>query len=255
MLDPISDITVSEGDTITLSPIATDPDGDALAYIYSGWMTSSSYTTNYNDFGTHTVTITVSDGTLTDSHNVNVTVLNQDITAPTITSVNADSSSTQVILNFSESVEEASATNVSNYSIDNAISVFSVSLDSNQKTVVLSTSEHVDGTTYVLTVNNIKDLASVPNIIAFNTKASYNFMDKLVISNLAVENSQIYKIVENGLQNGAKAYIDNEHTYSNVPFLMEGYTYIKTANNDKRRKQSSISYLRCESGCHRIRRS
>ena len=74
MLDPISDITVSEGATITISPTATDPDGDALTYTYSGWMTSNSYTTNYNESGTHTVTVTVSDGTLTDSQDVTITV-------------------------------------------------------------------------------------------------------------------------------------------------------------------------------------
>ncbi len=59
MLDPISDIAVNEGDTVTLNPTATDPDGDALTYTYSGWMTSASYTTGYNDAGTYTVTVTV----------------------------------------------------------------------------------------------------------------------------------------------------------------------------------------------------
>ncbi len=82
VLDQISDITVNEGVTITLSLTATDPDGDALAYTYSGWMTSSSYTTNFNDSGTHTVTVTVSDGTLTDSHNVMITIIDVDTILP-----------------------------------------------------------------------------------------------------------------------------------------------------------------------------
>ena len=76
VLNPISDISVNEGDTVTLNPTATDPDGDALTYTYSGWMTSASYTTNYNDAGVHTVTVSVSDGTLTDSQDVTVTVAN-----------------------------------------------------------------------------------------------------------------------------------------------------------------------------------
>jgi hypothetical protein len=76
VLDHIADITANEGDTITLNPTATDPDGDALTYTYSGWMTSASYTTGYNDAGVHTVTVTVSDGTLTDSQDVMVTVAN-----------------------------------------------------------------------------------------------------------------------------------------------------------------------------------
>ena len=74
ILDPIADITVNEGDTVTLNPTATDAGGDVLTFSYSGWMTSSSYTTNYNDAGTHTVTVTVSDGTLTDSQIVTITV-------------------------------------------------------------------------------------------------------------------------------------------------------------------------------------
>ena len=36
VLDPIADITVNEGDTVTLNPTATDPDGDPLAFTCSG---------------------------------------------------------------------------------------------------------------------------------------------------------------------------------------------------------------------------
>ncbi len=82
VLDPISDFTVSEGDTITISPTATDLDGDTLAYTYSGWMSTASYTTNNEDAGTHTVTVTVSDGTLTDSHNVMINVIGGDTIQP-----------------------------------------------------------------------------------------------------------------------------------------------------------------------------
>ncbi len=78
VLDPISDITVNEGDTVSFSPTGSDPDGDALTYTYSGWMTSSSYTTDYDDAAgsPYTVTVTVSDGSLTDSQDVTVTVNN-----------------------------------------------------------------------------------------------------------------------------------------------------------------------------------
>ena len=76
VLDTITDSTVNEGATINLNPTATDPNGDPLTYTYTGWMTSSSYTTDYTDSGVHTVTVTVSDGTLTDSQDVSITVLN-----------------------------------------------------------------------------------------------------------------------------------------------------------------------------------
>ena len=74
VLDPIADITANVGDAVTFNPTATDPDGDNLTYTYSGWMSSSSYVTSIGDAGTHTVTVTVSDGALTDSQVVTITV-------------------------------------------------------------------------------------------------------------------------------------------------------------------------------------
>ena len=69
--------------TITLNPTASDPDADPLTYTYSGWMTSSVYTTTDQDAGGHTVKVTVSDGELTDYQDVTITVLdtNSDILA------------------------------------------------------------------------------------------------------------------------------------------------------------------------------
>ncbi len=86
VLDLIQDIVVTEGDTVTFSPTATDPDiGDSLTYTYSGWMTSSTYTTQSGDAGNHSVTVTVDDGNGgTDSQSVSVQVLatTADITPP-----------------------------------------------------------------------------------------------------------------------------------------------------------------------------
>jgi fibronectin type 3 domain-containing protein len=163
-----------------------------------------------------------------------------DTTPPTITSVSTTGSSTQIILVFSEPLEESSATNVLNYSIDNAITVFTASLGSDLKTVTLTTSELTDGVTYILTVNNIMDLASTPNVIAPNTTASDIFVNQLVISNLTVESGLAYEIVEKGLQNGAMVYIDRESIYSSVLTLMKGASYIKTANKDKGESKSSF---------------
>ncbi|MBU1613671.1 tandem-95 repeat protein, partial [Patescibacteria group bacterium] len=76
VLDLIADITVNEGQTITIAPTASDPDGDSLTFSYSDWMNSSTYTTDYDDAGTHTVIITVSDGDLSDSQEVTIVVNN-----------------------------------------------------------------------------------------------------------------------------------------------------------------------------------
>jgi hypothetical protein len=74
ILHPIDNITVTAGETVSFSPIATDPDSTNLTFTYRGWMTSSSYTTTENDIGAHTVKVTVSDGESSTSQNVVVTV-------------------------------------------------------------------------------------------------------------------------------------------------------------------------------------
>lgn len=129
-----------------------------------------------------------------------------DFTSPTITSVSTSGNPNQVIVVYSEPVEQASATDISNYSIDNAIVVSSASLDSDQKTVTITTSSHTDGVTYSLIVNNVKDIASTPNMIAINTTKSYTFVLQLVINNLTVSSGQTYEIVQNGLQDGVLVY-------------------------------------------------
>jgi len=58
----VSDITINEGQTVTINPVVSDPDGDSLTISYSGWMSSSSYKTDYNDAASHTVTVVVNDG-------------------------------------------------------------------------------------------------------------------------------------------------------------------------------------------------
>ena len=360
VLDPIADIIVDEGDTVVLSPTANDPDGDTLSFTYSGWMTTDSKTTNYDDAGIYTVTITVSDGSLTDSQDITVTVndidpglvisnlsvsseklyqiitdglkkdalvyidkknkftniptsilgttyiktansdkgkkgdlflsfdVNQNVTVylahddhitpkpswmasfvdsgenlvttdttlslykkdflsgtvalggndgkgksnmysviitsqiagtiidtnlseattytysvtafdasgnesiesnliyistlsddnipPTITSVTMNGSPTEVTVVYSEPVETLSATNVSNYFIDNGISILSASISEDLITVTLSTTQHSEGVLYTLQIINVEDLATIPNVIDLSTSATYNYI-------------------------------------------------------------------------------
>ncbi|MCX6706873.1 MAG: hypothetical protein NT001_01905 [Candidatus Woesearchaeota archaeon] len=77
VIEKIADITAKEGDTVSLSPKVLDPEGDPVTIKYSGWMTSNTKTTGYNDAGSYTVTVTASDGKLETSQNVKVTV--QDV--------------------------------------------------------------------------------------------------------------------------------------------------------------------------------
>jgi hypothetical protein len=152
---------------------------------------------------------------------------------PAITSVSASGGSTQVIVVYSESVEQVSATKSSNYVINNGITVISASLGTDLKTVTLTTSSHTDGETYSLIVNNVKDRASTPNVVAPNTTMSFTFVAQLIISNLTVASGKTYEVVQNGLSNGDLVYIDRTYTYSTMPSSLQGSTYIKTANADK----------------------
>lgn len=76
VIGKITDVTVNEGETISLNPIAVDPDGDAITIAYSGWMNSNTKITGFDDAGVHSITVTASDGKLQDSVPVKVTVNN-----------------------------------------------------------------------------------------------------------------------------------------------------------------------------------
>ena len=76
VMGAIDDITVTEGDTITLEPDVTDPEGDNIDISYSGWMKFSSYKTTYDDAGEHIVTITADDGINEVSQDVTIIVTN-----------------------------------------------------------------------------------------------------------------------------------------------------------------------------------
>ena len=228
---------------------STDPESGISNYnIYrDGVNIGQPATTSFSDTGlnegaTYTYEVSAVNGAgleSTKSTSVSATTI-ADTTSPTIMSVTADSVSTQIVVVFSEPVEQISAANTANYNIDNTITVSGASLGSDLKTVTLTTSSHSDGVTYTLTVNNVKDLASVPNVIAPNTTKSYTFVPQLVIGNLTVSSGQTYEIVQNGLQEGVLVYIDRTYTYSSTPASVQGATYIKTANGDKGSSGSSF---------------
>ncbi|PIR79757.1 MAG: hypothetical protein COU25_03755 [Candidatus Levybacteria bacterium CG10_big_fil_rev_8_21_14_0_10_35_13] len=85
VLKPIEDVVVKEGEMIRLPVQAYDPDGDEITTSYSGWMDSSEYQTTYDDaepngcntkgcVATYYTTVTVSDGVLSASQQVKITV-------------------------------------------------------------------------------------------------------------------------------------------------------------------------------------
>lgn len=71
-------ITVNEGETVAIGYAISDSDGDDVTVEFTGWMTSDSYTTNFQDAGTYEVTITANDGTETISQEVAITVIDKN---------------------------------------------------------------------------------------------------------------------------------------------------------------------------------
>jgi hypothetical protein len=75
----MSDLTVYEGDTITLKPKIADADGDKLTVAYSGWMNSATKETGYDDAGEYDVKITATDPSgATAAEDVHITVINRN---------------------------------------------------------------------------------------------------------------------------------------------------------------------------------
>ena len=83
-----------------------------------------------------------------------------DITPPILISANATSSTTVNVI-FSEQVSQQSAETESNYNI-NELTVSDANLQIDEKTVILTTSEQTEGTTYTITVDNVEDLSGNP---------------------------------------------------------------------------------------------
>ncbi|MEE4311793.1 MAG: fibronectin type III domain-containing protein [candidate division KSB1 bacterium] len=96
-----------------------------------------------------------------------------DITPPTIYDLEVVDAYT-LRLEFSEPVEKKSAETVENYTITNSISIASVTLGSDQKSVSIATSKHQKGN-YVLSVSHVTDLAENPNQILSGSSVNYEY--------------------------------------------------------------------------------
>lgn len=210
--------------SITSGTLPDGPTLDSQSGIISGTPTQA---------GTYDFTVHVADSASeTDTKDLSIHVAPTDTTSPTITSVRASGDAEKVIVVYSEPVQEASATAISNYDINNGIIISSASLGSDLKTVTLTTSPHSEGITYTLIVNNVLDRARNPNPIADNTQVSYTFIPQVTINNLTVGSGEAYEVLEDGLQPSALVYMDRTYTFTTVPAYLEGSTYIKTSGND-----------------------
>ncbi|MDH3511387.1 MAG: DNRLRE domain-containing protein [Gammaproteobacteria bacterium] len=104
-------------------------------------------------------------------------VKGQDTFAPMIVSAQTEGDTLVSVL-YSEPMDVVSALTVSNYAIA-GVTISQVSLQADQRTVELTTSPMLNGTTYSLTVNNVEDLAG--NAIGANTQQQFTFTALLTL--------------------------------------------------------------------------
>ena len=95
----------------------------------------------------------------------------KDTEAPKVLFITAREGNSTILVEFNERIDKTSAEDISNYLINNSVRVLQAILCYDSKTVILkaSTLSETDNT---ITIKNIKDRASTPNIM---TAASYIF--------------------------------------------------------------------------------
>ncbi|MBI4149661.1 hypothetical protein HY491_04385 [Candidatus Woesearchaeota archaeon] len=82
VLEVVSEMVVPEGSTVLIDAQATDPDNDTVKITYSGWMANRSKATGYQDAGTYTVIVTASDGKVSVSKDILITIT--DVNRPPV---------------------------------------------------------------------------------------------------------------------------------------------------------------------------
>jgi len=151
-----------------------------------------------------------------------------DNVPPVLDSVSAGGDATVVEVVYSEAVTEASAENSLNYTITPTVSVLAAQLSADNTVVTLTTGELSEGVDYTLTVNSVRDEASVPNTIAANSQLSFSYASTLNISNTLPERYQWDVMAA-----GNAVYIDRDYTYTTIPSSYLSLNYLRTANDDK----------------------
>ncbi len=192
-----------------------DPDGDTLSYKWNfgdssttKWLSSSKTSHSYYSLGNYTVTLTVSDGSLTDTDTcvIQVNKQQQNTSSPTIISSNIKQGSQNIPINFSKIVIDFS-TSMNRSSVESALSIspainYTIHWGNNDKELqIIFTATLSYNTTYKITIgttakdvggNHLKDpfkLEFTTEIEHKNGKNGDSNFDQLII------NLNIYSIL------------------------------------------------------------
>ena len=97
------------------------------------------------------------------SNEVSATTL-ADLTKPKVIYVTSNTEDTKINIDFSERVDQTTAENKANYTVNKSVTVSSAKLSLDQKSVQLTTSPLAENS-YTVTVKNVKDRAKTANTI------------------------------------------------------------------------------------------
>ncbi len=141
-----------------------------------------------------------------------------DHTPPAITSFRAVNQQTLEVI-FDEAVSLATAQSTANYTITPAIAVQSATLQTDNRTITIATVQHTLGVNYTLTVRNIADRASTPNVMAPAATFNYSFRSTdtspPVVSNVRFVNPTTIEVLFNEPVGGTSAQTKGNYTINN----------------------------------------
>jgi len=208
----LAPLQASDGDTASAYQIFRDNSyiGTSIVTSYTDSDLSENTTYNYSVYALDNV------GNRSSSAAMGSFTTLTDTIPPSLVSVRVLGSTSLDVI-FSEAVEQASAENINNYSIENDVTVFSATLLDNLSEVRLTTSEHVIGAPYTLIVNNVRDRALSPNAIAPNSSVSYTggTGDSLTIT---ISVDDVYDLYVNGAFIGTADHWEDAQSYK-VPSI------------------------------------
>lgn len=137
-------------------------------------------------------------------------------------------SPTQIDLIFTEPISRSSGENKANYIIQDSVTVQSAKLDSDMVKVHLFTTPHRAGKLYRISVRNITDRASQPNVLSISSEVKYILGNGISVSHPSRPNYGLALF-----QSGAKCYVDRDYTIQKAPAVLNGAIQILTSNDDK----------------------
>lgn len=220
--------TVIEGQSISFSVLVTNQGPVGYQWSNTGvkiagatlpvyTLTNASIAVNNGQ--TFTCTVTNSAGTVSSAP-VTLAVL-RDTVPPVVTGA-YNVGASNVVLVFSKPLAATNATVAANYAFTNGLAITGASLAAGGLAVTLTNAPLVYGSNYTIVVNNLHDLASIPNVIATNTAVNFTASEYVPvdIGSPVIASTAVY--TTNGLSvTGAGANIGGSSDQFNLEYQLQ----------------------------------